>query len=152
MESFTFKIEIPDKRKKYKESFCLLLVSHMATGRGFNSFAARIGVSIDTLYQWLNSKSQFADAKKIADSANYAHWERMGYEGMIGKIKNFQPAIWIFNMKNRFGWRDAVEVNNTGVAPIRLYIRDYAEQPKGKVCGPTRNSASIQAERLSKGD
>lgn len=33
-------------------------------------------------------------------------WEKLGIDGALGKIKGFNAASWIFNMRNRFGWRD----------------------------------------------
>jgi hypothetical protein len=41
-------------------------------------------------------------------------WEQMGIDGAMGLIDGFNAATWIFNMKNRFGWRDNKEnqINN----------------------------------------
>jgi hypothetical protein len=34
----------------------------------------------------------------------------MGIAGSSGKLKGFQTGAWIFNMKNRFSWRDRQEI------------------------------------------
>lgn len=34
-------------------------------------------------------------------------WETTGKEGLWGDKNNmFNSAVWIFNMRNKFGWRD----------------------------------------------
>lgn len=36
-------------------------------------------------------------------------WEKLGLDGAKGKIDGFNAASWVFNMKNRFKWRDKPE-------------------------------------------
>jgi hypothetical protein len=37
-------------------------------------------------------------------------WEQMGMAGAMGKLKNFNAGSWVFNMKNRHGWKDRQEI------------------------------------------
>jgi hypothetical protein len=84
------------------------LIKHCSTGLSFEAFAGVIGVSVDTLYQWLKTNNEFSDTKKIADAKCRYFWEAMAIANL--KNKNFQTGTWIFNMKNRFGWRDVQEL------------------------------------------
>lgn len=92
---------------KYDSIFCEMLIEHMSEGLSFESFAATIGTHRDTLYQWTKTHSDFSDAKKIACEASCLFWEKMGIEGLYtSKETTFNTGVWIFNMKNRHGWRD----------------------------------------------
>ena len=124
---------------KYKEEYCERLIKHMSTGVPYETFAPEIGVDRDTLYTWEKAHKQFADAKKRARDHQYKALTSIGMMGMVGKITtvtqritktvtrkidgedvsettvqetlqpSFNAAVWIFMMKNCFGWRDIVE-------------------------------------------
>lgn len=53
---------------------------------------------------------EFRAAVKRGKLLCQAWWERRGREMSCGD--NGNPTTWIFNMKNRFDWRDKAEVNN----------------------------------------
>jgi hypothetical protein len=94
---------------KYKKEFCDELIAHMAQGLSFESFAAKVDANPDTLFTWAKRHREFSEAKKKGTARSLLFWETMGRNGAAGKIKGFVPAPWIFNMKNRFGWRDRQE-------------------------------------------
>ena len=101
---------------KYKKEFCQMLITHMSKGLSFECFDAGKGIVKDTLYNWTKKHKAFSDAKKRGELLCQKFWEKMGISGMLnlpviynGKLiqpKNFNAAIYIFNMKNRFGWTD----------------------------------------------
>lgn len=91
---------------KYKPEFCDLLIKHMADGLSFESFAAVAKVNRDTLYEWVKAHEDFRDAKAEGVSENLLFYEKTGRAGMLGKLPGFNITAWIFNMKNRHGWRD----------------------------------------------
>lgn len=112
---------------KYSPQFCSDLIDHMAQGMSFQSFAGVKGVNIDTLYEWSNANSQFSDAKKIGLERNRVFWEKVGIAGMMGKIKNFNATVYIFNKKNRFPkeWRDRQEVQQVNtISPVVIELDD----------------------------
>ena len=98
---------------KYEPAICQKLIDHMSTGLSYESFAAEIGVTRKTLYNWEVEYPAWAQAKKEAFEKCLNFWEKLGMTGIMGKIKNFQSAVYIFNMKNRFGWKDRQEVTYT---------------------------------------
>lgn len=94
------------KPSKYKPEFCALLIKHMSDGLSFESFAAVAKVNRDTLYEWVKAHEDFREAKAEGLSENLLFYEKTGRAGMLGKLPGFNITAWIFNMKNRHGWRD----------------------------------------------
>lgn len=96
---------------KYDPKYCQQVIDHMSQGFSFESFAGKIGVAKDTLYQWDKNHQDFSDAKKEGFEKNRLFWEEQAMRGMWAG-KKFNPTVWIFNMKNRFPkeWRDRQEV------------------------------------------
>lgn len=90
---------------RFKDEYCEALIKHMSKGLSINCFGATIGVYRGTIYGWLRRYEQFAEAKEMGDQLYLLFWEKLGIEGVRGDIKLNAPA-WIFNMKNRFRWRD----------------------------------------------
>lgn len=96
----------------YLPEYCAMLVEHQAKGLSFESFAAVIRVSRDTLYEWAKVHEEFSDAKKEAQSQCLLFWETAGVGGMWSTAgpgnTNLNTAVWIFNMKCRFRdqWSD----------------------------------------------
>lgn len=74
--------------------------------------AVSIGVSRDTLYEWIKSNDEFSDAVKLGIEESQVWWEKQSRLGSVGKIPNFNATMTIFNMKNRFpkDWRERQEV------------------------------------------
>lgn len=98
---------------KYKPEYCEMLLTHMASGFSYLSFAGVVSVNYDTLYEWEKVHEEFSEAKKNGLAKNLHHWEQLGYQGMWhgGKDQpSFNSTLWIFNMKNRHKWTDNKEV------------------------------------------
>ena len=95
---------------KYKPEYCQMLIDHMAKGKSYETFGYSVGVDRATVYNW-EKHPEFLDAKKKAFDASYAFWEEAGLAGMFmgGKDNPFNSTVWIFNMKNRFNWKDKPE-------------------------------------------
>jgi hypothetical protein len=65
------------------------------------------------------------DTQKIeqAERQCIRFWEEMGKDGAAGKIKNFNPAAWIFNVKNRLRWKDKQEIEHSGeIKGVTVYL------------------------------
>lgn len=93
----------PDKHPK-------LLTQHLADGNSMTSFCSRYKLSTATVYAWLKKYPEFKEAKEAALALSQAWWEDLGKElAMKGNA-----AIYIFNMKNRFGWTDRRGIEVSG--------------------------------------
>lgn len=91
---------------KYRPEFCEGIVAHMSQGLSFETYGAIIGVNQDTLHEWCKVHPEFSEAKKAGSLKSQLRYEQMGMAIMAGKIPGANVTAWIFNMKNRFHWRD----------------------------------------------
>lgn len=101
---------------KYKQEYCQLLIDHMAQGYSYETFPAIIDVCIKTIYTWETEYKEFLQAKMKAFSLCQKFWEELGVKHILneswsegkgaGGSKSLNASVWIFNMKNRFKWRD----------------------------------------------
>ena len=115
---------------KYKEEYCDMLIKHMSEGYSFESFAGVVGVSKQTIYDWLDANSQFLDAKQIAIEKCRLWWERAGMRGMMNDEKDlkFNAQVYNLNMKNRFNWSDRVKQEHSGELTLEQLVSKSMEE------------------------
>lgn len=94
------------KRLEYRPEYCQKLIDHMEQGLSMESFAGSIGVSRSVLYKWVKEHEAFKMAKEIGQSKMLLMMEKIGMNGALGKIKNYNNSTWCFKMKNKCGWSD----------------------------------------------
>ena len=125
----------------YKPEYCLLLIEHLAQGLSFESFAAKVDCEERTLFNWAKQNPDFLAAKNLGWPKARLFWEKLGVMGAAGKIRGFNPAAWIFNMKNRFRneWRDRQEVEHQ-VKP------QIIERPSGEQILLTSTQGLLEGE------
>jgi hypothetical protein len=93
----------------FKPEYCEMLIDHMKEGLSFDSFGAKVDMSRQGLYNWLEDHAEFKHAKELGSTYSQLFWEKKGLHGM--ETRNpFNATLWIFNMKNRFKWSDRHEV------------------------------------------
>ena len=93
----------------YKKDYCEKLIHHMSQGLSIEAFAGLVGVNQDTVHEWAKVHPEFMEAKKNGTALSLLFWEKLGIQGIMGKIPGFNAAAYIFNMKHRFKWRDKTE-------------------------------------------
>jgi hypothetical protein len=102
----------------------------MAHGAGIAELAHYLKVSRQTIYDWCDPRSKqyrrkFAAAVTLGRELSEAWWMRYGRLAMMQKVASAPPSWWIFNMKNRFGWRDRVEVGGSEDRPLNIVKKVY---------------------------
>jgi hypothetical protein len=95
----------------YKPEYCEMLVEHMKDGLSFESFAAVVNVNRDTVHEWKRVHPEFSESKNRGEAQSMIWWEKLGRAAAAGKVPNFNAAVFIFSMKNKFGWRDRIDAN-----------------------------------------
>ena len=107
----------------YKPEYCQILIDEMAKGLSFEAVAGVIDEPTSAMYRWVEMYPAFREAKEKAFRLNREFWERQGVDGLwqTPDGKKLNNTIWIFNMKNRFGWRDNREVTtNSTVTSVNV--------------------------------
>ena len=104
---------------KYKKEYCQKAEEFLSQGYSQEAFAGQLGITEQTLYNWLDKHPAFFESVKKGVAVGRKFWEEMGIDRARGKIDGFNSAAWIFNMKNRHGWRDKQEVSGPDGGPIK---------------------------------
>lgn len=127
---------------KYHRDYCEMLITHMREGLSIESFGGVIGVSKDTIYEWCKVYPEFSDAKSLGESASRLYWEKVGRDGLYNETikgddgltvtRSINATIWIFNMKNRFKWRDKTEDEEPTVPTSTLPTSDLLAIVRGE--------------------
>ena len=71
-----------------------------------DSFAGKIGVSVDVIHKWAKAYPDFTEAKQIGFAKMLYFFEDMGLEGTAGNFKGWNASTYIFTMKNKCKWSD----------------------------------------------
>lgn len=72
---------------------------------------AVLGIGISAWETLLTDSEEFREAKADAVALSEIWWHKVGRAQATGAPGN--ASVWIFNMKNRWGWRDQVQIDNT---------------------------------------
>lgn len=113
---------------KYRREMCEVAEAFLSEGYSKEALAGNLRIAKDTLYRWIEEHGQFSDAIKRGEAAGQVMWETMGLDGAQGKIEGFNAAAWIFNMKNRHGWRDKQEVTGGGGVALVINVVKHGEK------------------------
>ncbi len=102
---FAKKWKTPEERQAVCERFCL----HIGKGFSMDCFP---DASAKTIRHYVKAYPDDFPPEKLEEAARRGllWWERLGRAGAAGKISHFNATAWIFNMKNRAGWRDKSDI------------------------------------------
>lgn len=90
------------KTKKERVSLANRYLEHCKLGFSDSCFE----IDENTLQSYIQKHPEDFRTIKEARILRQYFWEKMGIDGALGKIPGFNVTSWIFNMKNRFGWKD----------------------------------------------
>ena len=102
---------------KYTPELPLQVVELMSQGYGLLETASKLFISVETFYDWSDPdsarfKPEFSEALRMGEQLSRAWWAEQGIKGL--RDRDFNVSVWIFNMKNRVGWRDSVDLTSDG--------------------------------------
>ncbi|QZA71246.1 terminase small subunit [Pseudomonas phage AH02] len=93
---------------------------------------AEFGISDDLWYRWIAEDEEFSRTYKLSKAACHAKWEEMGRKMAFGQVEG-NPTTWIFNMKNRFNWRDKQDVDHSGQIDLSAKTDDELKARAAKL-------------------
>jgi hypothetical protein len=102
---------------KYTADICERIPEMFTNGESQNEVAAGLGIDRDTFKEWKKKYPEFKKAVSLGLERSEAWWEKLGRAGATGKISINAP-VWIFNMKNRFKWKDKSEIETQGITLV----------------------------------
>lgn len=112
---------------KYDPAFCDEVLPFMQQGYSTTALAGHLGVSRQTLYDWMDAHPDFLDAVKEGQAASAIWWENCLRDNAAKGEGNATSAI--FGLKNRApqDWRDKREHDHTSsdgsVGPATIILR-----------------------------
>lgn len=112
---------------KYSSDMCEKVIEYMSQGDSKTAVAAKLDISKETLYEWVNTIPEFSYALKKGMNLCQQWWEDLGKEVILQGQGN--AAVWIFNMKNRFrdDWSDITRTELTGPQGEPIGIIGYSD-------------------------
>lgn len=113
---------------KYDPKMLGRIIELMSEGASKTEVCADIGITRETMCQWIKDNKPFSDAIKEGEQLSAAWWEREGRTSL--RDKDFNYTGWYMNMKNRFGWKDKQETEHTGSVEIRKIERVVVDPTK----------------------
>lgn len=87
-------------------------------------------ISNDLWYRLIDEEPEFSETVKRCDKLCESWWAKLGRQGANGSA-DINPTTWIFNMKNRFGWRDKQELSGNEDQPLVPVINVKLPQNSG---------------------
>lgn len=100
---------------KWDPKYCQEVIDFMAQGYSLEAFCGHISVGKEAVYSWREKYPEFSYAVNEAFNKCRVFWEAAAINGLFTeKGKSINSTVWIFNMKNRFGWRDQQSLEVTG--------------------------------------
>lgn len=109
----------------YREEFCERVLEYGAQGKSLTWMAAELGVSRDSLYEWMAANPVFSDAMTRAKALAQKWWEDAGQVGMV--TQGFNASVWSRSMAARFPdeWREnkGVELTGANGGPVQTVSR-----------------------------
>lgn len=120
-ESKEYRIKKPGEERdargrkcKYRDDMPEKLVEYMSKGLSFEACCGKLGIVKDTGNRWVKDFPEFGAAKALGEVQGQLFWEEQAIEGLwSSKDTKFNATVFIFVMKNRFGWRDRKEISGS---------------------------------------
>jgi len=90
-------------------------------GQSAVTIRCKLGIGMSAWETLLEDSEDFRETVKEAKALCEHWWEERGREMAMGSEGN--ATVWIFNMKNRFGWKDKTETEHTGSVAVTQITR-----------------------------
>lgn len=118
------KVERLETDSGYRREICRLLCMHLSEGYSLESFAE---ISTKSLKGYINLFKEEFPQEELDQAMQKGRdtWERIGYAQANGQCLG-NSRTWFYNMSNRFGWRDKVDIETEHKGQLAVNIVSYA--------------------------
>lgn len=96
-------------QSKYKPEFCQLVVDHMSQGFDFDTLSHRLGVTPQTMYNWVKKYPDFNTAYHNGKSAQKEFYQKLCLNNAITNKGN--ASMCIFLAKNKLNYTDKQQID-----------------------------------------
>jgi hypothetical protein len=97
---------------KYTATKPAELLKWMEKGYSFEASCGKMRISKRTGYTWMQKHVEFLHARELGDTVAQAFYEDMMLNNLVmDKDSKFNQSVFSLAMKNRFGWRDKVDLD-----------------------------------------
>lgn len=103
------------RKKLFNQKYHRQIIESMKKGQGISYFAAKIGVSKQTVYNWINENKEFKESFEIAQTACQAYWENLALNNALKAQGNGNQIQYQLSkrFKNDYGDTASVNIYNT---------------------------------------
>ena len=95
---------------KYNPEYCEKIIEMGKYGASKHEMALDLDINFSTFLLWQQEHEEFSKAVKEATAISQAWWEKKGRIATFGETPNFNATSYIFNMKNRYKWKDRHDI------------------------------------------
>ena len=114
-----------ERRRVFKE-----LCDHLSKGYSLDCFPTMSDVTVRkfiTLYPEEFVEEELVEAKRHGK----LHWEGIGHRQALGSCLG-NSRSWYYNMANRYGWREKVEIEAEHKGEVAINVISYATTKASK--------------------
>jgi len=101
-------------KTSYKPEMCEKMLPFFAQGMDVPEVAKELGISKRSFYRYIEQHEEFAQAYEDGKAMSEAWWHKQGRLAVSDPEHKINATIWIFAMKNKFGWRDKQDLEHSG--------------------------------------
>ena len=91
---------------------CARIPFYFKEGASIEEVALKLGITRSSYYNWKEIHPEFNHAAELGEQVAAVYLQKVAYQIAIGEIEA-SPAMMIFILKNRLGWRDKSDFNPT---------------------------------------
>ena len=99
------------RKKLFNEKYHNEIIDTMKKGQSLSFFASKIGVSKQTIYNWINENKDFKESFEIAQTACQAFWETLALNNALTAKGNGNQIQHQMSKRFRDDYGDTSQIN-----------------------------------------
>lgn len=114
------------------KSWAKELIEYYKEGYSDAEVAAAMNITVREYYAQINENAVFGKLVEYGRTLSLAWWESQARKNINNK--QFNTPLWVFTMKNKYGWADKVETSsvnenhNSDLDALRMKVAKQAEK------------------------